>query len=106
MITKSQINGFVATAHLAYGKQMAYLYTREKKGEDKTKSYAKMFGVYGVIRHINQYVNNFPMPPDLTEEDIVQSCFWVMQQLNFKYELYNSVGFAANPSLYINISEM
>lgn len=106
MITISQIRAFSATAHYAYSKQMAYVRSREKKGEDMSSTIEKLFAAYAVIRHIHQYVSGFAMPEGLTNDDVVQSCYWLMSELKFQYDLNNSDELTVVNFSNINISEL
>lgn len=92
MITKEQIHGFVLTAHLAHSKQMAYLSSRERLGEDKACVYGKMFAAYGVIRHLYMYVLDYPMPETLQYDEVISSCSWLMNELKFQYNLQGGTG--------------
>lgn len=106
MISKAKLNAFVATAHLAYSKQMAHVRSREKKGEDMSCVIHKLLAAYGVIRYIGMYVQNFTVPASLTNDDVVQSAYWVMDTLQFKYDLQNGVELTGVNNQYITISEL
>jgi hypothetical protein len=106
MITKAQIRAFSATAHLAYSKQMAYVRSREKKGEDMSCVIENLFAAYAVLRHVYQYVQDFPMPEGLTNDNVVQSCYWLMGELKFQYDLQNGSELTTVNYLSINLAEL